>query len=461
MSGDSSKTLKKFCSLLTYIEHNNRDLYDTIQDLCLTSIFNTRRGRSVTFLMPDSKSSFHAKIINAAYGQDPGIAVDLIKACTITLHLKDLDAFSNTDGGKLPNELGQELEVDTPGNKQVVLKNGNATIIADTSFRPLYDTSRFGVFVIKSGELNTDNIGVTNKPKTYNSKSDKKMDTFEGAFENYDVSGGAPITENDKEVYTSTSVLVGKILEYDIRSRLSKKPSFLKSSESNVFVAMAVSFLQHMQEKNENKLNSDYVPFLHPNPMCICTMLCNIVDDADYKSWVSKPDTQTDYTYAQYTQFLTKQKPTNEDLVPFIAHITELIKSRKIKEIPSAVIDIYSKKFGENSKSMLAYHESIFLLNSYLRCVLSKDYDGASKYANIYKIYYCANNDPMIVSDSTLNTPLLETAVICKTFEFIRSDVFFYPNKDDRKNILVNGEPTVDFENDVFDHSSLISAVFN
>ena len=85
MSGNQSRTPKKFCSLLTYIEHNNRDLYDTIQDLCLTSIFNTRRGRSVTFLMPDPKSKFHAKIINAAYGKNPSDAVDLITNAITTL----------------------------------------------------------------------------------------------------------------------------------------------------------------------------------------------------------------------------------------------------------------------------------------------------------------------------------------------------------------------------------------
>lgn len=462
MSSDSSRTPKKFCSLLTYIEHKNRDLYDTIQDLCLTSIFNTRRGRSVTFLMPDQKSKFHAKIINAAYGQNPSDAVDLIKACTILLHLKDLDAFSNVNDGKLPNELKQELEIETPGGKQVILKNGNATIIADTSFHPLYDTSRFSVFVIKSGELNTDNISVPDKPKSYNTKTDKKMDTFEGAFENDYVTGGAPVTEDYNNVYKTPQVLVGNILEYDIQSKVTKRPSFLKnSSDENVFVAMAVSFLEHMNVKDQDKLKSRYVQLLHPNPMCICTMLCNSVDADDYATWIKNPDTDVKYSYSAYLKFMEMQVKNTENLTPFIDKITSHIKTRNVKEIPNDVLSLYSKRFGNDAKSTLAHHESIFLLNSYLRCTISKDYSGAKKYAEIYKLYYCANSDPMIISDTTLDSPLMETAVICKAFEFIRSDTFYYPNVDERSEIFVDGEPSVDFKNDVFNYSKLIKQVFN
>jgi hypothetical protein len=463
MSGNQSRTPKKFCSLLTYIEHNNRDLYDTIQDLCLTSIFNTRRGRSVTFLMPDPKSTFHATIINAAYGKNPSDAVDLIKACTILLHLETLDAFSNVENETLPNELKQGLEIETPGEKQVILKNGNATIIADTSFVPLYTTSRFSVFVITSGEINTDNISVPDKPKTYNTKTDKKMDTFEGAFENDYVSGGAPVT-NNTEAYSTPHELVREILDYDIESRQRKRPSFLKNSDDgNVFVAMAVSFLRHMSIKDSDALKSKYIQLLHPNPMCICTMLCNSVDDNDYKTWVDTPDdANTSYMYEEYETFLNMQVKTTENIAGFIDEIANLIKKRSVSNITTNVLGLYAKRFGKDmAKSTLTHHESIFLLNSYLRCIASKDYSDAKKYADIYKHYYCAaGSTPMIISDTTLNGPLTETAVICKAFEFIRSDSFYYPNKDTRDVIDVDGEPSVDFKNGVFNYDKLISSVF-
>lgn len=462
MSKESSKTLKKFCSLLTYIEHKNRDLYDTIQDLCLSSIFNTRRGRSVTFLMPDPNSSFHTKIVNAAYGQDPNVAIDLIKACTIPLHLKSLDDFSKADGGKLPNELKQELEIATPNSKQVILKNGDAAIIADTSFLPLYDTSRFGVFIIKSGKVNTDNVSVSDKSK---SNTEKKMDTFEGAFE---VSGGAPALseqERKKTPYQSPEWLVKYMIDYDISNRKSKedRPSFLKSgSDENVFTTMAVSFLTYVKDNYPDNL-SDYTRLLHPNPMCIGAILCKWADPEHYAGWRDMEDEKTDYSYTAYVKFLEGQKKTEVATVDVVKKAIEYIKSRDLANVMLAVKCAYNDEYKANGLKMLLYHESLFVLNSYIRCINNGDFAMAKVFGNIYATHYCANSSPMIISESTLGSELSDASYVCKAFEFIRSDTFLYPNDhaDRASDIITNTEPSVDFNMTVYDFSSLIKEMFD
>jgi hypothetical protein len=424
--------------------------------------------------MPKPGSKFHVKIINAAYDKDPAVAVKLIKTLIILTQINSLSEFATTNDGKLRNELGQEVEVDTSDDKQVTLKNGGAKIIMDGSFQPLYDTSRFNIFVIESGEIGIDNP-ISNDNKTINKKpnSFKSSKAFNpmakgGTVEDFmnnepgTVTGGR-VDIATPDLYDNAPKLISGMLKYDIDSRTiaSSKPAFIpKMPEVNVFTAMAVSFLDHVNTKGTLQ---KYLSYLHINPMCICSIICHFAGD-DYQSWsTSNNDTNVDYTYSRYLEYVKQQTVSTIKLNHEITNIITNIKERNIGNILDIVKTTYSKRYGaELEEIMICYHESLFVLNSYLRCIVNKDTPGMKKYAEIYEMYYCKNSTPMLLSESVLTTPLAETAVICKAFEFIRSDTFLHPNSDDsRATISVSHEPSVDFDTSIFEHSELVNKVFN
>ena len=437
-STNQGRSLKKFCSLLTYIEHRNRELYDAIHDLCLTGIFNTRRGRSVTFLMPDPKSSFHSKIVNAAYGADPDTAANLIRACTLTVHIKSLDDFAKVDGGKLPNELKQQLEVETPGKKEVILKNGDATIIADGSFIPLYETSRFGVFVIKSGEISTDNSGAPDRRPTPRSTS-KKMQTFDDAFE---ISGGMEraMQTHVKSNSINKHALVKAMLN-SWKTQIHSKgtaPNWLINDNENIFIKAAVSFCSYIEAKEQNEAHRIF-NLLDENPMCICAILCIFVDDALYDRWVNdNPTTPPTFSYAKYSTFLNNRNGTSFDMAACLKDSIEHIRAGNMDSYADMFINTYSTLYGDNATKMLAYHESLFVLFGLLRAVESGNTSKVDSFIEIYNLHYCVGKQAMLTSKASLANDILNSALACKSFEFMQTTYFVPRNDSNIKTLDIN-----------------------
>lgn len=140
-----SKHVKKYCSILKYLEHQDPALYDIIDQLCLARNFLPRRNTAgVTFLRPDKEML--NEISDAAYGNNPESAVNMIQSLIL---LDDLDSLSDFGAKKddIPTFLMTKLPVDKVTDKAVTLTTGN-TIVADNKFEARKDRDNMSVYII-------------------------------------------------------------------------------------------------------------------------------------------------------------------------------------------------------------------------------------------------------------------------------------------------------------------------
>jgi hypothetical protein len=152
---------KKFCRLTKYLEVIDKDLHQTLDDLCLFSLFRTRGTRGVTFLYPTDKS-YRKKIIDLAYSNTPEKAIDMVKALVIMDYLpKPLDFKNKKDD--IPNSLRKKLEVDDADSSSVKLKGGLKLVLA-TDFIPMHSDEQVCVYKLSGkGELSTSGTPSTMK----------------------------------------------------------------------------------------------------------------------------------------------------------------------------------------------------------------------------------------------------------------------------------------------------------
>jgi hypothetical protein len=156
-----SRKPKKFCRLTKYLEVIDKDLHQTLDDLCLFSLFRTRGTRGVTFLYPTDKS-YRKKIIDLAYSNTPEKAIDMVKALVIMDYLpKPLDFKNKKDD--IPNSLRKKLEVDDADSSSVKLKGGLKLVLA-TDFIPMHSDEQVCVYKLSGkGELSTSGTPSTMK----------------------------------------------------------------------------------------------------------------------------------------------------------------------------------------------------------------------------------------------------------------------------------------------------------
>jgi hypothetical protein len=460
------KKPKKFCSLLTYIEHTNRDLYDTIHDLCANGNFSARGGKSITFLMPKPGSAFHNKIINEAYGNDPMKAISMIQSCILTQQFSDADGIPDlskftSSGNECENALFQTLKVNTTGssNQQVVLENkdnSKVTIIKDNKFLPLYNNARFAVFLIESGEISIKNTPVKNNtPNTQN-----KSNTIKPK-EKMMIKGGAPTLLSNTKYNTDKCEFIREILNYDISKRTSNNApaSFLENKTVDTFTAMAISFMTFMKNTYVNRYN-ELLPFLNVNPMCICTIIVHLVTDIEYKQWTDFKDNNILYEYNNYTAMLPVKNKTNID--NFLNDIKNCIGNNSKSSIYHKVIELYKKEYKDNAMNVLTHHESLLVADLYLKSV--NDIDSAKSYMKIYLSHYCVGNaQPVLINKLTFEG-LINQSVLCKAYEFIFSDIFIGGSShDNRQNIDIDNTTPINMLNGIvyIDFSTSIKKIFN
>jgi hypothetical protein len=156
-----SRKPKKFCRLTKYLEVIDKDLHQTLDDLCLFSLFRTRGTRGVTFLYPTDKS-YRKKIIDLAYSNTPEKAIDMVKALVIMDYLpKPIDFKNKKDD--IPNSLRKKLEVDDADSSSVKLKGGLKLSLA-TDFVPMRSEEQVCVYNLSGkGELSTSGPPTTMK----------------------------------------------------------------------------------------------------------------------------------------------------------------------------------------------------------------------------------------------------------------------------------------------------------
>ena len=148
-----SRKPKKFCRLTKFLEITDKDFYQTMDDLCLFSLFKTRGTRGVTFLYPTDKD-YRKKIIDMAYSNTPEKAVDMIKSLVLMDYLpRPTDFKSKKDD--IPNSLRQKLEVEDADEKSVQLKGG-LKLVLDDSFVPMRSDEHVAVYKLSGkGMLST------------------------------------------------------------------------------------------------------------------------------------------------------------------------------------------------------------------------------------------------------------------------------------------------------------------
>lgn len=147
---------QKYCTIPVYLQHNAPGLFENIQDLCLYKLFSLRKGKGVTFLLPDSKG---LKQINDATKNNSSLAVELIQACVIPKYLSSISDFS-TYRDSIVNKNKQKIDIKSVNTTTVRLANG-AELTKDSAYKRLYpESSNSSVFKLK-GPIATGGTKVT------------------------------------------------------------------------------------------------------------------------------------------------------------------------------------------------------------------------------------------------------------------------------------------------------------
>jgi len=148
-----TKTIKKHCSILNYLRHNDKDLYELMQDLCIGRMLIPRRNTpGITFLRPDA--NLLKKIFKMAVGDDPEEAVAAMQSLVLLDHLPTPEDFEDKKDS-IPTYLRKKLPVATVSSKKIHLKNG-AEIVLDHKFEPRKDRNNMSVYIISKELVPTD-----------------------------------------------------------------------------------------------------------------------------------------------------------------------------------------------------------------------------------------------------------------------------------------------------------------
>jgi len=143
----TKKNVKKFCSLSKYIEQTDKALYQVITDLCLQSLLRPVPGTGgITFLYPSDKK-YVQKIINAAFGPSPEVAINMLKSLILHDHYPTLESF----GEKVVNRLNQKIDVKKITDKEAIFVD-KISVVPDKKFIPL-NRDNIAVYLLSGGEI--------------------------------------------------------------------------------------------------------------------------------------------------------------------------------------------------------------------------------------------------------------------------------------------------------------------
>lgn len=164
------KKLKKFCGITKFIQQNDKDLHQALDDLCLFGLFRPR-GRGVTFLYPSDKA-YRKKIIDHAYSNNPEKAVDMVRALVLLDYLPSPADFKNKKDD-ISNALHKKLEVESADANEVKLKSGHKLVI-EATYKHLRDGDPVALYTMSGkGELPTTGTAATMKYNNTNPSTHK------------------------------------------------------------------------------------------------------------------------------------------------------------------------------------------------------------------------------------------------------------------------------------------------
>lgn len=148
----SKNSVKKYCSLLKYLEYNDKELYAAFSDLCLGHLLRPQRDSSgVTLIIPKEKA-YRQKIINGLGSTSPEVAVAMLKS----LVLRDYYPTPASFGTTVVNLLGQKVSIDETSDGSVKLDK-TLTLTQDKKFIPLNRDNMAVYLLTGKGEISTSN----------------------------------------------------------------------------------------------------------------------------------------------------------------------------------------------------------------------------------------------------------------------------------------------------------------
>jgi hypothetical protein len=230
-----SKSIPKHCRIASYINENDKDLYDVINSLCLTTSLSSVKG--VTFLMPTG--GFRKEILAKSYKGDSDDAIKLIKGCTIHSYVPTLSAFKQET---LYNDNNQEIKVQSSTASEVKLATGS--VITKSTYQPVYADTKLAVYMINGPSADTSET----KIRTVGRKT--------GGFH------GSRIDINQ-----SLNLMIAK-----------SKPIFYTKKHNNCITDVTFWFADYL-EKNNTEAYKSYAIFTVPNSLGILTAAKYFLDE--------------------------------------------------------------------------------------------------------------------------------------------------------------------------------------
>ena len=159
-----STTPERFCKIAVYVKSVAPDLYENIENVCGFSMLNPRRGRGVTFLLPDKSTQI---IIDKLVGTDTIAAKNMINSCIVPMYIASPADFTSD----IPDSNGNVIEVKSSTATGVTLKNGSK-LSMDKKFKRLFDDAQISVMKLEGPVF----IGTT-PSETFNNLNKKKERT--------------------------------------------------------------------------------------------------------------------------------------------------------------------------------------------------------------------------------------------------------------------------------------------
>lgn len=423
---------KKYCSILQYIQHNNRELYDAIGDLlCLAGLFSMKSSgpgkppKELTFLMPVKDSEMHKEIISAAYGGREHEAIAMIKSCLLYKCISSLSDFHN--GDVLRTAARANATVDTSGG---FTKIGGAKIIADENFVMLYTDARFHVYLLESGMLTT-------------TPGDEPTSR---ASNNANVSGGAwKELREEKEVNgfmrtpagLAKSALQTHIMQLNASASLaSSMPGWITGDPNGVFYKWGVSLGKYLDAHDPRGAGLARKMW-STNPMCMIPFCAMILDKAVFDAWLLHDDSaEMKYTYEEYLTYVPKSASTSAEIAgAVITSVVESIapgKKKTMNETAALVQQGYEKAYKDAGipwKTKLLYDEAVFVMNDYIAAAIDKDLAKCSRLSTIIVDHYSSLGKPWLSDIKDGNHEIPQCGPMhCKLVQFALSEAFMYPN---------------------------------
>lgn len=435
-SNRKSMTKRKYCSIPQYIQINNRELYDAMEDICptLMGIFSmkstgpNRPPKELTYLMPKLGSEMHKEIIRLAYGGEPLKAIDLIKTGLLYKHVARLEDFKH--GDIIRTAARSSVTVDTSGG---FTKIGGAKIMTDDNFEMLYMDAKFHVYLLESGipMTSVDNSSTMVSGGAWSSLHNEQK-------ENVSLRTPAGLAK---------SALATHLSRLQTSSDISMPKWINDSGATLVFSRWGVSLARFFEKRGHTELRTLVSKVYHPNPMCVIPFTAMFVPKNVFDAWLEDVDDDKNFDYVKdYLPLCPSESTVSESVAGSIinAAVASILpnsstgRRASMNESAKLVQEGYKSAYANSHMRWdikIIYDEAIFIMNSYIRAALAKDWSKCESLSRIIvNNYSSADSKPWLLAIDDSRIEIQSGAMHCKLLEHVLSESMLYPNEYCKKN---------------------------